>query len=823
MQTLNNYQRWRQAFWAGLILVLLIAIWTLLAPISLGGQAAYVIIDGASMEPRFHLGDLVVVRQARSYGAGDIVAYNNLELKRYVFHRITAMKGDHFVLRGDNNQWDDSYQPVQSEVVGEFWLQFPSLGKWVRWARVPANMGLMAGIVGGLIALSLVIRKRNYGKSNMAEKSIAEWFRHLREKGFRQLVVRSTESKDVRPVVESDGRTGDPSQPQNFKHWGAALEGLFFVLGSLAFASLILGFFAYTRPAQRTVANNIGYQHVGLFSYSATAPAGIYDTTSVQTGEPIFPKYTCIVNIRFSYALAGIQPEELAGSYQLSAKVLDENSGWQRTIPLTPQTPFIGNTFVVNTPVNLCQMEEMTASLEQTTDLYPPYYVLSIVPTVTLSGKVQGRDLSDTFAPPLDFRFNKVVFSVIHYDPKINPLNPSQAGVVQNARQEPNLLPILGMQFDVGRLRVLSALGLVISLIGLAIIGGFLSTLARQQQGALLQLKYGPLLAEARDRGLTTTSEVIDVASMDDLAKLAERNNTLILYQKRDLIHFYTVRSGKLTYRFAFSDGSDVWSGTPLIQLEEDLQKGLERGEFEVHYQPIMSLADGKIFGVEALLRWHHPQRGLVPAAEFIPAAEATGLINPLGDWLLQVACAQLKEWREAGHPLMLSVNFSERQLEGDLAGSILRVLQSTGMDPHALQIEIPDTGMMEQSRVIIPQLRNLKDQGVQISMDDSSGSSALSSFSQFPISSIKLDRPFVQRISDQAKAMSLQRVIEAARGRGLNVTAVGVETQEQLEFLQAQYCNFAQGYLLGRPSSAQELARSLLKSDQSVAKEEEK
>ncbi|MBI3739873.1 MAG: signal peptidase I, partial [Chloroflexi bacterium] len=191
MQILNNYQRWRQAYWAGLLLVLLITVWTLLAPISLGGQAAYVIIDGSSMEPRFHLGDLVVVRQAQTYGVGDIVAYNNLELRRYVFHRIIAVKGDHFLLRGDNNQWDDSYQPVQSDLIGKFWFQFPGLGKWARWARTPSNMGLMAGIVGGLIALSLLIRKRNYGKSNMQQKSISEWFRDLREKGFRQLAVRS--------------------------------------------------------------------------------------------------------------------------------------------------------------------------------------------------------------------------------------------------------------------------------------------------------------------------------------------------------------------------------------------------------------------------------------------------------------------------------------------------------------------------------------------------------------------------------------------------------------------------------------------------------
>ncbi len=816
---MNAYRRWRQAFLAALLLVLLITAWAIFAPIQLGGQAAYIIIDGRSMEPGFHFGDLVVVRRTAVYQTGDIVAYNNAELNRYVFHRIIGTQGEHFVFKGDNNQWIDSYQPVPSELVGKFWLHLPGAGKWVRWARLPSNMGLMAGTIGGLLVLGLMIGRHPQGKNIMEKKSLNDVFRDLRAQGFRGFLARLAEGRRPKSL-ESGEQTTPGSQPlMDLKHLGGILEGLFFALGSVAFASLILGFFAFTRPAQRSVADNVNFQHIGLFSYSAAAPAGIYDSSSVRAGDPVFPKYTCLVNVRFTYALAGIQSQGLAGSYQLSARIIDEQSGWQRTLPLIAPTPFTGSSVAMAAPLDLCQVEALVANLEQTTDLHPPYYILSIVPTVTLNGEVAGHDLAETFAPHLDFRFDKVVFSVIYSDPQSSPFSPSQAGTVENSRTEANTLPILGTEFEVGRLRLIVSLGLLVSLAGFGIIAGSISALARQRRESLMQIKYGPLLVDARDRSLAAAAEVIDVSSMDDLAKLAERNNTMILYQQKNLIHFYTVRSDELTYRFAISEGSDAWPGTPLIQLEDDLQRGLERGEFEVHYQPIMSLPDGKIFGVEALLRWHHPERGLVPAAEFIPAAEATGLINPLGDWLLLVACSQLKEWREAGHALMLSVNLSRRQLAGDLAGSILRVLQDTGMDPHALQVEIPDAGMMEQSRLIIPQLRDLKERGVQISMDDSGGSSSLSSFSQFPLSSIKLDRPFVQQINDQTKGINIQRVIEAARGRGLNVTAVGVETQEQLEFLQTQYCNFAQGYLLGRPTSAQELARSLLISTKDAKK----
>lgn len=798
---------------AALLIVVLAAVWIAFAPIQMGGQTAYVIVDGVSMEPNFHFGDLAIIRQAKSYQIGDIVAYKNIPLKRYVFHRIIDIQSDHFVLKGDNNSWNDSYQPVQSELVGKFWLYLPHVGSWVRWARQPLNMGLMAGILGGILAIGIFYR-RNRNGINMKRKSIGEWFHNLRLQSFHEIMSKASQSRIFKPFKTNpllQEQTSNPRHIRNLNHWGQTLEGIFFLLALIAFASLVLGYFAFTRPTQQNVPDNINYQQVGMFSYSANAPAGIYDSTSIHSGDPLFPKLTCLVNMRFSYALAGIQPESLGGTYQLFAKILDEQSGWQRSIPLTSQTTFVGDTFVVSAPLDLCQVESLVASVEQSTTLYPSYYSLNIVPVVAINGKVAGHELNDTFAPALVFRFDKIVFSLVNDDPKANPLNPTQAGSIKNFRTEANTLTILGTDYEVGKLRLITLIGLLISMAGIAIIAGFISNLTRQSREALLQLKYGPLLVEAHDRIADAPSNIIDVGAMEDLVKLAERNNSMILYQSRNSINFYTVRNGASTYRYALSEMGNAASPLTLVELEEDLQRGLERGEFEVYYQPILTLADGKVSGVEALMRWQHPERGLIPASEFIPVAEATGLINPLGDWLLGVACAQLKTWRDNGLPLTLSINLSEHQLRGDPAGSILRVLQNSGIDPHALQIEVPDTHIIERLQNVIPKLQDLKDRGVQIAIDDATGNSALSPLPQLPMTNIKLERPVVERIVDKEKAVNLQRMIEAARGLGLKVSAVGVETQEQLEFLRSQYCTFAQGYLIGRPTSAQELTASLL------------
>lgn len=807
------YKRQLPIVLTAFLLVALSAIWIVFAPVQLGGQTAYVMINGTSMEPRFHTGDLVIVRQQHTYHVGEMVAYQNAELHSLVFHRIIEVHEEHFVFKGDNNTWDDSYQPVQDELLGAFWLHIRSAGNWILWMRVPLHMGITAGIIGGFLIAGMLLKNKRTDK-DMNKKTLGDRLRSLRQISFRPFLSRFVKQDSATKSITVQGAAPeviiDGNQPRGPKYGGRVMEILFFSFSLITFASLVIAFFAFSKPVQRTAVDNTPYQNVGTFFYSATAPNGIYDSESIHSGEPLFPKLTCMVNMGFSYALAGIKPADASGTYQLVAKILDKQSGWQREIPITSQQTFDGTTFTTNAPLDLCQIENLVASVENETGLHVAYYTLVITPNVSVHGNVAGQELNDTFKPRLTFQFDAVHFFVVNPDSLDDPLSQTVTGNLSKSRTEANTLPMLGLTPAVITLRILSVAGLLISLGGLVVLAMYVSSLARQSPEDFVQVKYSPLLVDVKERSLEAPTQTIDVDSIDDLARLAERNNTMILHQKKNRIHFYTVRGEHFTYRYTLNDEEDALSPLPLVQLEDDLQRGLERGEFEVYYQPIMSLEDGKIFGVEALMRWRHPHLGMVPAAEFIPAAEATGLIDTLGDWLLRVACAQLKNWRESGLPLILSVNFSEYQLEGDPAASIKRVLQNTGLDPKVLQIEIPELKTIDGAQDLLQKLQALKTLGVQISIDDSTGESVLS-LPHFPVTGIKINRPSVHGIKEQGNASNIQKTIETARSLGLNVIAEGVETQEQLDFLQAQYCNFAQGYLLGRPVSAEEITRTFL------------
>lgn len=161
---MSSYKRWWQAVLAAFLLVFVVTAWIIFAPLQLGGQAAYVIVTGNSMEPGFHLGDLVIVHQVLDYRVGDIVVYRSAELKGFVFHRIIGKTIDHFILQGDNNSWTDSYQPTREEMVGKLWIQLPRAGKAVQWLRLPINMGLMAGAAGGILMTAVLMGRSKRGR-----------------------------------------------------------------------------------------------------------------------------------------------------------------------------------------------------------------------------------------------------------------------------------------------------------------------------------------------------------------------------------------------------------------------------------------------------------------------------------------------------------------------------------------------------------------------------------------------------------------------------------------------------------------------------------
>jgi diguanylate cyclase (GGDEF)-like protein/PAS domain S-box-containing protein len=242
------------------------------------------------------------------------------------------------------------------------------------------------------------------------------------------------------------------------------------------------------------------------------------------------------------------------------------------------------------------------------------------------------------------------------------------------------------------------------------------------------------------------------------------------------------------------------------LQIETDLRAALDCHEFYLHYQPIVSLETGMLKGLEALIRWQHPQKGLISPAEFIPIAEETGLIVLIGDWVLRQACQQLQEWRNAfpgTEFLSVSVNLSRKQLsQPNLATNIQRVLVQNQLSPHNLKLEITETMIMDDEEAAKTILMNLKALGFQIQIDDfGTGYSSLSFLQNFPLNTLKIDRSFVWALDSNTERHEIvQSIVMLAHNLGMTAIAEGVETPEQLQRLRDFKCDLAQGYLLAKP-----------------------
>jgi EAL domain-containing protein (putative c-di-GMP-specific phosphodiesterase class I) len=260
------------------------------------------------------------------------------------------------------------------------------------------------------------------------------------------------------------------------------------------------------------------------------------------------------------------------------------------------------------------------------------------------------------------------------------------------------------------------------------------------------------------------------------------------------------------------------------LRLDHDLRRGLERGELMLYYQPIVSLETRDLVGFEALARWKHPQRGLVSPGEFIPVAEETGLIVPMGRWALETACRQLKAWQTKfprHKRLSVSVNLSKRELrDPQLVDNIRRVLDQTGIDPATLKIEITESAVMEtsDSREVLLRIKAL---GVQLQMDDfGTGYSSLSGLHRFPLDGLKIDQAFIKNVSERRDyAAVVHAIVTLARNLNMQVVAEGVETADQVAMLQGLDCTQAQGYHFARPQDAKSAEKLLEESGLKLAK----
>jgi diguanylate cyclase (GGDEF)-like protein len=264
--------------------------------------------------------------------------------------------------------------------------------------------------------------------------------------------------------------------------------------------------------------------------------------------------------------------------------------------------------------------------------------------------------------------------------------------------------------------------------------------------------------------------------------------------------------------RYEIFDSKMHASSMKLLQMEVDLRRAIERNEFLVNYQPVVSMNNNRIVGAEALIRWHHPQHGLISPMEFIPLAEETGLISKIGEWILRTACAQNKAWQDMGHePLLMKVNFSVRQFQHqNLLETVKKIIQETKMPARFLDIEITESIATEENCIKV--LHEFSAMGAQISVDDfGTGYSSLGYLKNLPFNTIKIDKSFVNDISEENNAEGIVKAIIAmAHSLKMKVVAEGVEKEEQRSFLQSYHCDEMQGYLFSPPVSEKEFTKLL-------------
>jgi diguanylate cyclase (GGDEF)-like protein/PAS domain S-box-containing protein len=320
----------------------------------------------------------------------------------------------------------------------------------------------------------------------------------------------------------------------------------------------------------------------------------------------------------------------------------------------------------------------------------------------------------------------------------------------------------------------------------------------------IVQSFLKPFAVEGRDVFVTASIGAAlypqDAKDPESLMKSAE----LAMYRAKD--------SGRNSYQLYTLEMQTRVSER--LALESNLRRALARGEFELHYQPQLDLHSNRVFGCEALIRWKQAELGMVSPARFIPLAEETGLIVPIGEWVLRTACRQCKAWHEAGFPtIAVAVNISARQFrEKNLLQTVAAILAETGLPADRLELEVTESVIMHDAQQVIASLQAFRDMGVRLSVDDfGTGYSSLSYLKRFPVDRLKIDQSFVRDLGTNADDVAIaQAIVTLGHTLNLRVIAEGVETPEQLAFLRKHQCDEMQGYLFGKPMPAEEFGKLL-------------
>jgi diguanylate cyclase (GGDEF)-like protein len=296
-------------------------------------------------------------------------------------------------------------------------------------------------------------------------------------------------------------------------------------------------------------------------------------------------------------------------------------------------------------------------------------------------------------------------------------------------------------------------------------------------------------------------------------------NNETMLLQNADSAMYHAKERGKRHFQFYATEMNQ--KAQERLALTNDLHYALERNELSLHYQPQLNLKSGEITGVEALIRWQHPQLGAIPPVKFIPLAEETRMILPIGEWVVRTACTQISEWHKQGHKISVAINLSPLQVEEEgLLELVEVILHETGMDPSYLEFELTENILVQRPEIVYKVFRQLRARGTRLAIDDfGTGYSSLNYLSRLPIDKLKIDKSFIPDIANDSNDRSIvEAIVSMAHSLRLRAVAEGVESEDQAEFLRRLNCDEAQGYLYSKPLPPGEIT-ALLASQTACAK----
>jgi len=664
----------------------------------------------------------------------------------------------------------------------------------VEWVRKPILAAAGAGIVGGLL-MTMVFFKKKPGKVKT-----------------QSVPSRDSSSRGITAFLPGAGRLrSTPPQKQipakNPTKISFNVEGSFFLLGFFAIISLIIFVVSMAKPTTRQVTREFPYTQSVTYEYNSPAPAGVYDSPALTSGDPIFTNLTCKVSLQVSYQVEGVGLTNINGFHQIIAILSEPVSGWTRTFPLESQQAFTGNTFTSPVLLDFCQLQSAAAQMESQTGTSPRTYTVSIDPNVTLLGVLNGEELNTAFNTPLIFQLDEARAFLIQGDLATDPLHPVEASVLSSVSTEKNTINLMFAKIPVSSTRVLSTVLLILSAAGLFYLISKVSKASKQDKDMLVRMKYGSSLVDVETSPSLDTGTFVRVRDIDDLARLADKLSTVILHHYDNGQHIYYVEAFGLVYLCTLEDNTQLLSPPPFPgPAISAIQQGLVNGEFSIHYQPIVSIQDRKLEAVEAFVRWNHPQRGNLSAAQFIHEAEDSGDIIKLGEFVFSAATDQLVWWKNNNIFTKVAINFSKIELQQLPVQQVVRTIRRAGLSPSQFQIEFSQECIMDEDHRVLHTLHQLHEANFVLALENHRAPLKPEIFGELKLDYIKIDRSVLSNLDQTQITTSLRVMINSFLLRGIKVVANGVETRSEINTTRDLKFTHAQGYLFAKPASALEI-----------------